>query len=173
MPLKEEHAMTPSHSSVALADRAPEKAQVQDVATIETRFGTFEVDLDKTIAMSQGLIGFAHLRRFALLDVPGAEQGGFKLFQSLDDTGVSFIVLPLSEDSGAIDPSDLDAACEMYGVARANAAFLLIATVRRAETGGATTTVNLKAPLLVDTEQRSARQVIFSDQKYSTRHPLL
>lgn len=165
--------MSPSHSPVALADRTPAEAQVQDVATIETRFGTFEVELGKTITMRQGLVGFAHLRRFALLDVPGAEQGGFKLFQSLDDTGVSFIVVPLGEDSGAIEQADLDAACEMYDVPRANAAFLLIATVRRDDAGGAVTTVNLKAPLLVDTEERSARQVIFSDQKYSTRQPLL
>lgn len=165
--------MSPSHSQVALAERTPDDTPADNVAVIDTRFGRFEVDLDKTINMSQGPIGFAALRRFALLDVPGAEAGGFKLFQSLDDAGVSFIVLPYAEDSAAIDPADLDAACTMNAVPRENAAFLLIATVRRDDDGGAVTTVNMKAPLLIDTVHRAARQVIFSDQRYSTRQPLI
>lgn len=165
--------MSPSHSHAALAERLPDAAPAETTTFIETRFGGFEVDLEKTITMPQGPIGFAHLQRFALLDVPGAEASGFRLFQSLDDLSVSFIVMPLSEESGAIDPGDLDTACEMNGVDRMNAAFLLIATVRRDGEGGAVTTVNLKAPLLVDAEQRNARQVIFTDPRYPTRQPLV
>lgn len=172
MPDKED-PMSPYDSSLALAEPLPDVAPSgADRMTLETRFGTFEVDPARAIEMPQGPIGFAEMQRFALLDAPGAAEGPFKLYQSLDDPGLTFVVVPLAEESEAIDEADLAAACEAYCIARDNAAFLLIATFRPGADGTPEATVNLKAPIVLDTVHRVARQVVFAGDRYPMRHPL-
>ncbi len=172
MPDKED-PMSPYDSSLALAEPLPDvAASGADQITLETRFGTFEIDPARAIEMPQGPIGFAEMHRFALLDAPDAAEGPFKLYQSLDDPGLTFVVVPLAEESEVIDAADLDAACEAYCIARTDAAFLLIATFRPSAEGKPETTVNLKAPIVLDTRNLVARQVVFSGERYPMRQPL-
>jgi len=173
MPNKED-PMSPYDSSLAVAAPLPETAAPPsgERITLETRFGTFEVDPSRAIEMPQGPIGFAEMQRFALLDAPGAPDATFKLYQSLDDPGLTFVVVPLAEESEIIDEADLAAACEAFCIARADAAFLLIATFRPSAGGRPEATVNLKAPVVLDTVHRVARQVVFAGDRYPMRHPL-
>ena len=62
---------------------------------IETRYGTYEVDRDKIVSFPKGLIGFADLQEYAILNLPhdGTEQ--FKLLQSADEPGIGFYVVPV------------------------------------------------------------------------------
>jgi len=164
--------MTPFDTNLALAETG--EAAVSDAETFQltNRFGTFDIDPNKVIEMPQGPMGFAEMTRYALLDVPGAEEGAFKLFQSLDDTALTFIVVHLPQGSSAIAEADIVAGCHAYAMRRENVAVLLIANVRSEADGKTTTTVNLKAPLLVDTRHRVARQVVFTNDAYDLRHPL-
>jgi len=166
--------MTPYDSSLALAaDPVLETpAEGGETFTLHTRFGAFEVDPALTIDMPQGPIGFTEMHRFVLLDVPNGDGGPFKLYQSLDDAGLTFVVVPLPEGSEAIEEADLAAACEAYCIVRENAAFLLIATIRPGIDGKPETTVNLKAPIVLDTRNLVARQVVFSGERYPMRQPL-
>lgn len=134
--------------------------------TLGTRFGTFEIDLTKTIYMPQGPHGFSDLHKFAVLDAPDGGNSPFKLWQSIEDPGLTFIVTPLPNDSDLIAEEDLAAACSAYSIARENAAFLLITKVRRDDDGNPVTTVNLRAPLVVDMVHFVARQVVFSGERY-------
>lgn len=165
--------MSPYDSNLALAEDPGREASAADSRRIlKTRFGTFEVDTDKAIFMPQGPIGFTDMQSFALLDAPNAEAGPFKLLQSLDDPALTFVVVPLPEESDAIAEADLEAACAAYSIARENAAFLLIATFRPQPDGSTQTTVNLKAPIVLDVVHRVARQVVFSGDRYPMREPL-
>lgn len=161
--------MSPSNSSLAVAERT--QASEQE-ATIDTRFGRFEVDFDKTIRIPRGIIGFENAHSFILLDVPGESNQAFKLLQSLDDPALGFIVLPLSPQDEAIAEADLHASCTAFGVTREEAAFLLIVSVRPDAEGAVRMSVNLRAPVLLDTRTQTGWQVVFSDQSYSIRHPL-
>ncbi|NIR61560.1 MAG: flagellar assembly protein FliW [Gammaproteobacteria bacterium] len=61
----------------------------------------------------------------------------------------------------------------MTGIARARASFLLIVTIRANETGeGIGMSVNLRAPIVLDSEQRIARQHVLSNGDYPVRQDL-
>ena len=166
--------MTPLDTAFAMMDtneasNTPE-ANGENVTTISTRFGTFEVNLDKAIEMPQGPLGFVDLQRFALLDLPEAEDSPLKLFQSLEDTSVTFIVNVVSSDTDWIAEADLEAACQGYSIQPENAAYLIITKVQRTLDGSAQTTLNLRAPIVVDIVHQVARQAVFSGEKYSMQH---
>lgn len=126
------------------------------------------------IAFPQGLPGFPAATRFALLPL-GDAAAGLLVMQSEDDPDLRFLVLPYREDELALRRADLDTACELLGVPREHAAFLLVVTRRPAAheaDGGGRLFVNLRAPVVVDTERRTAVQHVLASPGYSVRHPL-
>jgi flagellar assembly factor FliW len=147
---------------------APEAGRLQ----VQTRFGRFEIDADGVIEMPKGPHGFAGLRRYALLTIPGAEQGNFRLLQSIDDASVGFVVLPLSLAGGVVAQDDVEQALADLAVPRASAVFLLLVTLRRGEDGQTAMTANLRAPIVVDSDRRTARQYIFANPDYPMRMPI-
>ena len=167
-PLDSAATMT-NHADTTLTENATEN---DNTTTIATRFGTFEIDPAKAIEMPQGPIGFTDLKSFAILDAPDAPNSPFKLFQSLEDPGVTFLVTVLPAESDLIEDADLQAACDSYAIDRENAAYLLIVKVRQQPDGTAQTTVNLRAPLLVDSLHRVARQAVFAGEKYSMQYQI-
>lgn len=138
---------------------------------LDTRFGTFEFSENQTIAMPYGLLGFADHREFGLAIPKGAEFGQFKVFQSLTDGDLSFIVLPLPVDSGLIDHADIEEAAGSLGVPMEDLAILLITTIRQQPTG-TMLTVNTQAPLFLDVNRRMGWQFVLHNPKYSVQQQL-
>lgn len=127
-----------------------------------------------TIAFPQGLPGFPAATRFALLPL-GAGAEGMLVMQSQEDPELRFLVLPYREEELALRRADLEAACAHLGVPPAHAAFLLVVTRRPpacAADGPGQLFVNLRAPLVVDTERRTAVQHVLASTDYSVRHRL-
>ncbi|NJO37517.1 MAG: flagellar assembly protein FliW [Rhizobiales bacterium] len=139
-------------------------------AVIQTRFGDLTIDPDKIIAFERGIYGFEHHRHFLLSQVP-AWPGLFSLLQALDDPGLSLIVLPLEGGDGLVDPADFRQACRTHGYDPEATIVIGIVTMRE-DQGGQIFTVNLKAPLLIDSRRRSGRQHVFASDRYPLRHPL-
>lgn len=139
---------------------------------VQTRFGVYEIDSEKVIFMPKGPYGFAKLHHFALLDLPGVEDGNFKLLQSIDDPSVGFIVLPLSQSGGAMNAEDLTQACQITGNDPETTSFLLLVTIRSSDQGATAMTANLRAPLLLNTETLQACQHIFANVDYPTCQPI-
>ncbi len=137
---------------------------------ITTRFGDLAVATDKIITFDRGLYGLEHHRRFLLTEVPGWPDF-FKLLQAVDDPNLSLIVLPLEGGSGPIDPQDLTEACQTIGYDAAKTTVIGIVTMRD-DSKDRVFTVNLKAPILIDSSRRSGRQHVFASEKYPLRHPL-
>ncbi|MEZ5931393.1 MAG: flagellar assembly protein FliW [Alphaproteobacteria bacterium] len=147
---------------------APTAAGAPEI--IQTRFGDLTVDPDKIITFDRGIYGFEHQRRFLLSQVPGWP-GFFNLLQAVDDPGLSLIVLPLEAGDGPIEPSDFKQACQTLGYDPVTTATIAIVTMRE-DRGDQVFTVNLKAPLLIDSQRRAGRQHVFASDKYPLRHPL-
>ncbi|SDF93576.1 Flagellar assembly factor FliW [Limimonas halophila] len=158
--------MSPTDAIIAERPEAEQPAPT-DRPVVNTRFGDFTYDPARIIAMPQGPIGYADRHSFVFLNVPGAEDGPYKIFQSIDDPSLGFIVIPAATVDAPIEHADKLAACNYYHVAWESAAFILIAVMRRDENGQARTTVNLKAPLLVDVDNLWANQVVFTNNAYS------
>lgn len=145
-------------------------APTTEEASITTRFGDIVVAPNKIIAFDRGLYGLEHHRRFLLTGVPGWPDF-FKLLQAVDDPNLSLIVLPLEGGNGPIDPLDFADACKALGYEAATTTVIGIVTMRE-DSNNQVFTVNLKAPLLIDSHRRSGRQHVFASEKYPLRHPL-
>lgn len=144
---------------------------VDDKKTVKTRFGVIEFDLNQALTFPKAIPGFVGYRQFGLAMIPSETKTSFMLLQALEPDDLSFIVLPYDPTAGLIDPKDLEAAQQGLGIAPANTAIMLIATFRRMG-NSFETSVNMRAPIFVDTENRLAWQYILPNDRYEVRHVL-
>lgn len=142
-----------------------------DSVTVKTSFGAMEFNRANSIRLASGMIGYPNQCEFGLANLPDPRFEKFKLWQCLDDTDLSFLVLPLEFLPNVIASADLDEVIEALSIEAGYAAFLLVVTVRKTD-DGAQLSVNLRAPVVVDTADRRGRQVVFSNSAYSVRHLL-
>lgn len=132
-----------------------------------SRFGQLDVDQDRLITFDGGILGFPNLRRYALVQT--GEGSGFYWLQSVDTADLAFVVcdprlfvaeyhVPVKlEDLECIELSDPDHA----------QVFVIVNKVGDLLTG------NFQGPLVVNVTNRRAKQLVLSDKRYSTRHPLM
>lgn len=160
-----------THAMLAVAD-TPAATPVQPSEQLDTRFGTLTITPEHKLDMPKGPFGFAGYSQFALADVPNQPASRFRILQSLEDANVGFIVLPLPADNEWIAANDFEAACASYCFDPATSGLLLIVTMRRGADGQVQATVNVKAPIVLDTAHQTARQVVFTDQNYTIQQPL-
>jgi flagellar assembly factor FliW len=137
--------------------------------TVEsTRFGTFEVSREIVLDFPQGMIGFPQHHEYVLLKQ--RDDSVFLWLHSLSDPSLAFpIVLPwafywdyevkLSDDDlGAIDVS--------------NASQISILCVVNVGSDVRKGSINLFSPVVINNDNRVAKQVINTADGYSTRDPL-
>lgn len=133
-----------------------------------TRFGAIDVSSDELLYFKYGILGFEDCHRYVLMKVDGTSP--FMYLQSVDDPDLTFVVTPpfwfrpdyqlsLSKDHlgmlGAQKPDQL--------------AVYVIATVPQ---DPKKITVNLLAPLVINTQNRSGAQIVQTDSPYAIRHNL-
>ena len=148
-------------------------ASVPKSILVETRFGDIEFLWDKAIYMPVGLLGFTDQHVFGLANIPGKSLDQFKLYQSLTDADLSFIIAPYNPESGIYNTADLERAAKSLAIPEEDMAILLIVTVR--PTGndqGYAMSVNLQAPVIVNTTRQIAWQHIMPHDKYPVQHDI-
>ena len=158
------------NSTAALQPVDDAETTAVDMEVIDTRFGELTVDPTKIITFYRGLYGFEHQRRFLLTQVPDWPDF-FKLLQAVDDPSLSLIVLPLEGGKGPIDQADFNEACATLDYDPAATSVIGIVTMRD-DPSNQVFTINLKAPLLIDSIRREGHQHVFASEKYPLRHPL-
>lgn len=158
----QEPAPTPPSTAAAAAD---------DPDVIETRFGKMKFDRDNAVYLPRGIFGYADFHDFALADLPDPKLEQFKLLQSLTEPTLSFIVAPADLENNTIETADIEDACKMLSIAPEDAAVLLIVATRKL---GAETqvSVNLRAPIIVDTRTQNGWQYVLHNGSYPVRHVL-
>lgn len=139
--------------------------------TVDTRFGTIEFDLGQALTFPKAIPGFVGYQSFGLAMVPSETQSSFMLLQALEPTDLSFIVLPYDPAAALIEPKDLEAAQQHLGIAPADCAIMLIATFRKLGSSFETS-VNMRAPIFIDTANHLAWQHILPNDRYDVRHTL-
>lgn len=132
-----------------------------------SRFGQLEVDEQRLITFEAGILGFPTFKRYALVQT--GEGSGFYWLQSVDTPELAFVVtdprLFLADYIVPIKAEDL-AQLGLDSVAGAQV-FIIVNKVNDMLTG------NLQGPLVVNVRTRGAKQLVLSDRRYSTRHPLM
>jgi flagellar assembly factor FliW len=158
-------------ASLSSGQAAPQPAAAADMpAMLATRFGEIRLDADRLITFPAGLLGFADCRRFALADLPD-RQVAFKLLQSIEEPQLAFLVLPLDLAEGPISRHDLAQACDELGLEWHFLVALAIVTVRQ-DADAVGFSLNLRAPLLIDSRRQLGRQHVFAGDAYPLRHDL-
>lgn len=134
---------------------------------IETsRFGQLEVDDQRLIEFANGILGFPDYHRFALVQT--GQDSGFYWLQATDCHELAFVVtdprLFVPDYQVPIRAEEL----ELLGLESVEGAqvFIIVNKVDGMLTG------NLQGPLVINVATRVARQLVLSDRRYSTRHPL-
>ena len=132
-----------------------------------SRFGAVEVDETRLIRFPKGILGFPDNHDYALIQT--GEKSGFYWLQAVDRAELAFVVcdprLFVADYAVPIKQEDLQA----IGLEDANGAqiFIIVNKVDNLLTG------NLQGPLVINVETRTARQLVLSDRRFSTRHPLM
>ncbi len=168
--------MMPNNAVAAdLSGPGPETSAAEHSAgepiIVDTRFGRLEFDPAQSIAMPRGMMGFPEHKVFALTGVPDPRVENFMLLQSLTDSGLSFLALPLSLESGILEIRDIEAARQDLGIGSEDFAAIAIVSIRNMG-GKAQTTINLRAPVFLDARHRTGWQYVLPNGAYEVRHVL-
>ena len=139
------------------------------IKVIHNKFGEITVRLDKEIFCPQGLLGMPDYTSFALANCPMKKFSTFRLFQSLEEDSLVFMVLPIPLNNPIIKTEDLKEALQIAEVNEEDAAFLLISGTKEVN-GSKVITVNARVPIIIDTKKQAAMQFILPNQSYDVQH---
>lgn len=157
-----------------MADRKIEKIMInQDEKLVyQTQYGEIELQGDKLISFADGIIGFSHCTVFGLAKHPGASDSPILIMQCVNDSNVNFAVVDYKSLNFEYNKADYAEAIKAAGVKAKDAILLLIIRGIENGDGAKSVLVNTKAPVVLDTENKIAKQVILNSKELSTQHEL-
>lgn len=133
-----------------------------------SRFGTLEVTPEEIVQFPQGLPGFKEEKSFAFL--PYQENSPFAFLQSTVTPELTFVVI----DPFTFFPEYVfkleDTMVEELKLSNDN--LPQIFTIVRVTDKLEEMTTNLLAPIVVNTKERLARQIVLENTSYKVRHLL-
>ncbi len=138
---------------------------------VETsRFGTVEVDQDKIIHFTKGILGFPDDKRYILL--PHKQNSPFFWLQSIDSPELAFAVINpslIKSDYLVEIPDEIEKELEIERPDQVDV--LVIITIRRGSNGKKVKmTANLLGPIVINIEKRLACQLVLDPKKYPVRY---
>jgi flagellar assembly factor FliW len=138
-----------------------------DMQIETTRFGPVEVDESRLIEIPAGLLGFSSFKTFSLLQPD--ENGVFFWLQSVETPDLAFVVtdpaLWVPDFQATIRKEQM----EELGLNETGDAQVLVIVNKREKS----LTANLQGPIVINTANRRAMQLVLSEKKWSTRHELV
>ena len=132
-----------------------------------SRFGPLEVDQDRLLNFKKGILGFPRSKQYALIQT--ADSSCFYWLQAVDRPELAFVVCdPVLFVPDYRVPIKVEELAEIgLKSPEGNQVFVIVNKIDDLLTG------NLQGPLVVNVESRQAKQLVLSDKRYSTRHPLM
>lgn len=133
-------------------------------------FGEVEISEDKILTFPNGIIGFPDMTRFTLMHDSEKDDSSIHWLQSVDEPSFAMPVIdPLyvKEDYNPLIEDDV--LTELQPLNEDNTLVLVTLTVPR---DLKKMTVNLKGPIIVNTESRKASQIIVEDDDCSVKFPI-
>jgi flagellar assembly factor FliW len=125
--------------------------------TAQRAEATSDHDADVSIVFPDGLVGCPDWKRFALL-VDDEEEMPVAVLKSVDHPDVELLVT----DPTLLDPEYMTHLGIEHGA--------VYCTLTVGEDGWIT--ANLLGPLVIDPASRQGRQIVLTDSRYSSRHPV-
>jgi flagellar assembly factor FliW len=132
-----------------------------------TRFGRMEVNDERIIVFTKGLLGFPDYQRFALVQT--GEDNYFFWLQSVTDPALAFVVTDPSIFVKEYQFSLKDETQQELAITDPAYAQVFVICNKV----GDWLTGNLQGPLVINAQNRMGQQVVLNDKKWTTRQPLL
>jgi flagellar assembly factor FliW len=133
-----------------------------------TRFGKVEIAENDLIRFDEGILGFADLHEFVILDDPSDDI--FAWLQSCNDPAIAFPVLEpeliMNQYAITLAKSDLEA-LKMQNMNQ-SCQFSIITI----PDDPSQMTANMKAPVVINKELRIAKQCVLQDNHLAIREPI-
>lgn len=137
--------------------------------TCKTRFGEIAYDAARSIAFPNGILGMPNQKNFCIGAMPDKKMDKFQVLQSLHDQDVSFALLPLASLGELIEAADLDEVRQVLEMEKKDFLTMLIVSIQKTP-AGARLSVNLRAPIFVDAQNRVGYQIVLANSKYPVQH---
>ncbi len=132
-------------------------------------FKEIEVDEDKLITFPQGIIGFPELKDFLLIHDSESE-GGIRWMQSIQEPAFAMPVIDPLIVMPDYNPCIEDDLLTPLGKMTDDNTLVLVTITVPHEIENMT--VNLKAPIIINGENRIANQIIAEDDRYVVKFPI-
>ncbi len=129
----------------------------------ETRlFGAIDIEDDKIIRIESGMIGFPDMQNFALIfDEEKGKETKVMWLQSMDDPQVAFPVMRPELVMPEYNPTVNDEVLEPLGTMTDENLFVVVTVTAVPDVKK--NSVNLKAPIIINTETGRGCQIIVED----------
>ena len=129
--------------------------------------GAIRIPHSERFTFDQGLLGFSEVNNFVLL--PAQRSGAFWL-QSTEHPPLTFLLVDPFEwvEGFTLEFPDTDLG-PLKPERPEDLVILTILTLAGQDRG---TTVNLQGPIALNLKNRMGRQIVLSDSKWGTRHPI-
>jgi flagellar assembly factor FliW len=132
-------------------------------------FGTLEFEEKSILHIQEGMLGFPHLKHYLLVEDP--EIHPFKWLQSIDDLYVAFPVVDPHLLYKTYSCSFVQEELNMLGIE--NSEHVVTLAVAVISEDPSKSTLNLKAPLLINHKNMFGKQVVLTDSSYDAWQPIL
>ncbi|MCM2978096.1 flagellar assembly protein FliW [Priestia aryabhattai] len=130
--------------------------------------GDIEIDNQQTLTFNQGIPGFLEETEFVILPLPEAE--AFQVLQSTQTKELAFIITDpfqfFLDYDFQLEPQEIEKL--QLQQAKDAAVYVLLTMSDSVEK----ITANLQAPVIINTKQQLAKQVILMNTAYETKHRL-
>jgi flagellar assembly factor FliW len=133
-----------------------------------TRFGELEVNPNDIVTFSEGLLGFENLKKYFVVD-PG-DSTLILWLQSTEDEKVAFPIIEPKifkpDYIAKLLPADLNG-LELDSLQNAKLYSILTIPANVTEMSA-----NLKAPVVINSNKKVAKQIVLQDSKLSVKHEM-
>ncbi|NLM42138.1 MAG: flagellar assembly protein FliW [Firmicutes bacterium] len=135
---------------------------------LKTKFGAISVEEDQIIYFPRGILGFADYHRYVLVE---RTDSVFSFLQSVDEPSLTFVVImpELVRADYAVDLSEEEIELLQISSPEDGKVFGIVTIPENV----AEMTVNLQAPVVINTRERLGAQLIIAGDKYHTKHNVL
>lgn len=126
-------------------------------------FGEIDIEEEKIITLESGMIGFPELKKFTLIydEEDKEKQHSIMWLQSMDEPMIAFPVMQPYVLKPDYAPTVSDEMLEPLGSMTEENTYVLTTVTAAADKKD--TTINLKAPIIINTDTRKGGQFIVED----------
>ncbi len=126
-------------------------------------FGEIDIEEEKIITLENGMIGLPEYQKFALIfdEEKGVNASSVMWLQSMDDPETAFPVMQPNAVKSDYNPTVNDELLSPLGELKEEDMYVLVTLTATSDVKE--TSVNLKAPIVINTETRKGCQLIVED----------